>query len=116
MADNDIKLENNFSIFFKKLDVAIAKASIISGREIVNGAKRLSRVDTGQMRDSYKFESEQNGKHNKFSNTQKYFAYQEQGTKYIKPMNSYITTIDNRKSKIAKNYLNQINNETKKIK
>lgn len=111
-----ITFKSNLIMIEKSIDMAIRKGSIIMGREVVAGAKRLSRVDSGQMRDSYKVDIKNNGKKNEFSNTQNYFAFQEQGTKYIKGQKSYEKTINQRKNHIAKIYANQIQTQTRKVK
>ena len=115
-----IKYESNFPKIKLQIDTAVKKANFIVARETINGAKRLTRVDTGALRDSYFFnESSTTGKGNRkisFSNSQEYFAYQEQGTKNIQATDALYKTIMGRKKVIAQRYASQIRAETKKSK
>lgn len=111
------ELKFNEKVFYKDMDIAILKGNVIVGREVINGAKQLTRVDTGALRDSYTIDPNVNqGKTLEFSNTQPYFGAQEQGTKYIKPTHALIKTIDSRAKQIGKTYLTQIQNEVKNMK
>ena len=116
---SEIKYKSNFASIEKSLGTAIKKANYIVGRETLNGAKRLTRVQTGALRDSYFFtESAKKGKNRRieFSNSQKYFAFQEAGTKNIKATDALYKTITARKEVIKKKYASQIMIESNKVK
>ena len=114
-----IKYKSNFASIEKSLGTAIKKANYIVARETINGAKRITRVDSGALRDSYFFnETSTTGKNRRieFSNSQKYFAFQEAGTKHIKATDALYKTITSRKEVIKKKYANQIMIESNKVK
>lgn len=74
---------NDFSKIAAKLPVAAANIIGTRGEEMVGVARKLSRVDTGEMRDGWRFETKGKGGSGALTNDVSHTVHNEWGTRYM---------------------------------